>query len=71
MQWSPLGTYLVTLHKQGAAVWGGADTFTRLMRYQHNMVRSFVVFPLDCYFSSVVLKFDFFFLVDSIVGKTS
>lgn len=39
MQWSPLGTYLVTLHKQGAAVWGGADTFTRLMRYQHNIVR--------------------------------
>ncbi|KAL0733892.1 hypothetical protein Bca4012_010102 [Brassica carinata] len=39
VQWSPLGTYLVTLHKQGAAVWGGADTFTRLMRYQHNMVK--------------------------------
>jgi len=38
VQWSPLGTYLVTLHKQGAAVWGGADTFTRLMRYQHSMV---------------------------------
>lgn len=51
VQWSPLGTYLVTLHKQGAAVWGGADTFTRLMRYQHNMVRSLsllliVTFPL-------------------------
>ncbi|XP_010454917.1 PREDICTED: eukaryotic translation initiation factor 3 subunit B-like [Camelina sativa] len=39
VQWSPLGTYLVTLHKQGAAVWGGADTFTRLMRYQHSMVK--------------------------------
>jgi translation initiation factor 3 subunit B len=38
VQWSPIGTYLVTLHKQGAAVWGGADTFTRLMRYQHSMV---------------------------------
>ena len=51
VQWSPLGTYHVTLHKQGAAVWGGADTFTRLMRYQHNMVRSLsllliVTFPL-------------------------
>ncbi|CAA7017463.1 unnamed protein product [Microthlaspi erraticum] len=38
VQWSPLGTYLVTLDKQGAALWGGADTFSRLMRYQHEMV---------------------------------
>ncbi|XP_010525888.1 PREDICTED: eukaryotic translation initiation factor 3 subunit B [Tarenaya hassleriana] len=39
VQWSPLGTYLVTLHKQGAAVWGGATTFNRLMRYQHPLVK--------------------------------
>ncbi|KAJ1382255.1 Translation initiation factor, beta propellor-like domain [Sesbania bispinosa] len=24
VQWSPLGTYLATVHRQGAAVWGGA-----------------------------------------------
>ncbi|VVB04839.1 unnamed protein product [Arabis nemorensis] len=44
VQWPPLGTYLVTLHKQGAAVWGGADSFALLMRYQHNMVK-LVDFP--------------------------
>lgn len=38
VQWSPLGTYLATVHRQGAAVWGGASTFNRLMRYQHSQV---------------------------------
>lgn len=38
MQWSPLGTYLATVHRQGAAVWGGATTFNRLMRYAHPQV---------------------------------
>ncbi|KAL5559619.1 hypothetical protein UlMin_035830 [Ulmus minor] len=39
VQWSPLGTYLATIHRQGAAVWGGASTFNRLMRYAHPQVR--------------------------------
>nr|URM60686.1 CPP family protein [Gymnema sylvestre] len=39
VQWSPLGTYLATLHRQGAAVWGGATTFNRLMRYAHPQVK--------------------------------
>ncbi|KAK9919272.1 hypothetical protein M0R45_027881 [Rubus argutus] len=30
VQWSPLGTYLATVHRQGAAVWGGATDFKRL-----------------------------------------
>ena len=38
VQWSPLGTYLATLHRQGATVWGGASTFNRLMRYAHPQV---------------------------------
>lgn len=38
VQWSPLGTYLATVHRQGAAVWGGATTFNRLMRYAHPQV---------------------------------
>ena len=38
VQWSPLGTYLATVHRQGAAVWGGASTFNRLMRYAHPQV---------------------------------
>ncbi|XP_074290101.1 eukaryotic translation initiation factor 3 subunit B-like [Silene latifolia] len=39
VQWSPLGTYLATIHRQGAAVWGGASTFERLMRYIHPQVK--------------------------------
>ncbi|KAH7850144.1 hypothetical protein Vadar_028516 [Vaccinium darrowii] len=38
VQWSPLGTYLATVHRQGAAVWGGAS-FNRLMRYSHPQVK--------------------------------
>ncbi|KMZ67384.1 putative Eukaryotic translation initiation factor 3 subunit [Zostera marina] len=37
--WSPIGTYLATVHRQGAAVWGGASSFNRLMRYAHPMVK--------------------------------
>ncbi|KAH8504065.1 hypothetical protein H0E87_011635 [Populus deltoides] len=39
VQWSPLGTYLATVHRQGAAVWGGDSTFNRLMRYAHPQVK--------------------------------
>lgn len=39
VQWSSLGTYLATIHRQGAAVWGGASTFNRLMRYAHPQVK--------------------------------
>ena len=38
VQWSPLGTYLATLHRQGAVVWGGASAFNRLTRYAHPQV---------------------------------
>ncbi|GFY90394.1 eukaryotic translation initiation factor 3B-2 [Actinidia rufa] len=39
VQWSPLGTYLATVHRQGTAVWGGATTFKQLMRYAHSQVK--------------------------------
>ncbi|KAI3905116.1 hypothetical protein MKX01_017362 [Papaver californicum] len=39
VQWSPFGTYLATVHRQGAAVWGGAATFDRLSRYAHPQVK--------------------------------
>ncbi|XP_010933521.1 eukaryotic translation initiation factor 3 subunit B [Elaeis guineensis] len=39
VQWSSLGTYLATVHRQGAAVWGGATTFNRLMRFAHPQVK--------------------------------
>ncbi|KAL8214149.1 hypothetical protein R6Q57_003598 [Mikania cordata] len=44
VQWSPLGTYLATVHRQGAAVWGGASTFNRLMRYAHPQVVKLIDF---------------------------
>ncbi|KAL5189952.1 Eukaryotic translation initiation factor 3 subunit B [Glycine soja] len=33
--WSPLGTYLATVHRQGVKVWGGATAFNPIMRYAH------------------------------------
>ncbi|KAI3719303.1 hypothetical protein L6452_20199 [Arctium lappa] len=39
VQWSPLGTYLATVHRQGAAVWGGTSTFNRLMCYAYAQVK--------------------------------
>ncbi|KAK6918126.1 Translation initiation factor, beta propellor-like domain, partial [Dillenia turbinata] len=45
VQWSPLGTYLATVHRQGAAVWGGASTFNRLMRFAHPQVKHFDFSP--------------------------
>ncbi|CAL5063621.1 unnamed protein product [Urochloa decumbens] len=38
IEWSPLGTYLATVHKQGSQVWGGKDNFERLMRFAHPQV---------------------------------
>uniref|UniRef100_A0A0E0R2Q8 Eukaryotic translation initiation factor 3 subunit B n=1 Tax=Oryza rufipogon TaxID=4529 RepID=A0A0E0R2Q8_ORYRU len=39
IQWSPLGTYLATVHRQGSQVWGGDDKFERLMRFAHAQVK--------------------------------
>nr|GEZ67071.1 eukaryotic translation initiation factor 3 subunit B-like [Tanacetum cinerariifolium] len=49
VQWSPLGTYLATVHRQGAAVWGGASTFNRLMRYAHPQVKLIDFSPAEKY----------------------
>ncbi|KAL6655310.1 hypothetical protein ACP70R_006136 [Stipagrostis hirtigluma subsp. patula] len=38
IQWSPLGTYLATVHRQGSQLWGGDDKFERLMRFVHPQV---------------------------------
>ncbi|TVU10085.1 hypothetical protein EJB05_43593 [Eragrostis curvula] len=38
VQWSPLGTYLATVHRQGSQVWGGQDMLERLMRFPHPQV---------------------------------
>ena len=33
-QWSPLGSYLISFHSQGVALWGTED-FKRLGRFTH------------------------------------
>lgn len=38
VQWTPQGTFLATLHRQGVALWGG-PSFERFMRYSHSNVR--------------------------------
>lgn len=37
VQWSPKGTYMTTVHRQGVAVWGG-KSFKRLQRFSHPAV---------------------------------
>lgn len=37
VQWSPHGSYVATLHRQGVAIWGGTS-FQRLMRFSHQNV---------------------------------
>ena len=39
VQWSPHGSYLATMHRQGIALWGG-PSFSRLHRFSHPNVRS-------------------------------
>ncbi|KAG0447216.1 hypothetical protein HPP92_028477 [Vanilla planifolia] len=39
VQWSPPVHTFATIHRQGAAVWGGATTFNRLMRFAHAQVK--------------------------------
>jgi translation initiation factor 3 subunit B len=34
VKWSPLGTYIVTFHKPGVAIWGGSD-YTRINKFPH------------------------------------
>lgn len=41
--WSPHGSYLATMHRQGAAIWGG-PSFSRLQRFSHPNVRP----PVRC-----------------------
>ena len=38
VQWSPHGSYLATMHRQGIALWGG-PSFSRLHRFSHPNVR--------------------------------
>eukprot|EP00245_Coleochaete_scutata_P017412 TRINITY_DN8522_c0_g1_i1.p1 TRINITY_DN8522_c0_g1~~TRINITY_DN8522_c0_g1_i1.p1 ORF type:complete len:737 (-),score=206.49 TRINITY_DN8522_c0_g1_i1:368-2578(-) len=48
VQWSPLGTYMATVHRQGAAIWGG-PSWNRLMRFSHPQVRLIDFSPRERY----------------------
>ncbi|XP_044947814.1 eukaryotic translation initiation factor 3 subunit B-like isoform X2 [Hordeum vulgare subsp. vulgare] len=39
IQWSPLGTHLVTVDRQGALMWGGDDKFACLMSFGDQQVK--------------------------------
>jgi len=46
--WSPRGTYFVTFHIQGIAIWGGPK-WDRLMRFPHSHVKRFDFSPCEKY----------------------
>jgi len=44
VQWSPHGSYLATVHRQGVAIWGG-PSFSRLHRFSHPNVSAYSSHP--------------------------
>ncbi|GLH05916.1 Eukaryotic translation initiation factor 3 subunit B [Gryllus bimaculatus] len=48
IQWSPLGSYISTLHKKGVALWGGPE-FSQIMRFSHNGVQFVDFSPCEKY----------------------
>eukprot|EP00898_Chlorokybus_atmophyticus_P002542 jgi/Chlat1/3289/Chrsp22S03537 len=51
VQWSPKGTYLATVHRQGAALWGG-PSWARLSRFSHQQVRLLDFSPNEVYMAT-------------------
>ncbi|XP_013408544.1 eukaryotic translation initiation factor 3 subunit B [Lingula anatina] len=48
VRWSPLGTYLATLHQKGIALWGG-EKFKQIMRFSHPGVQLIDFSPCESY----------------------
>ncbi|XP_071493342.1 eukaryotic translation initiation factor 3 subunit B-like [Diadema antillarum] len=48
VRWSPLGTYLVTFHQKGIALWGG-EKFQQIRRFAHPGVQLIDVSPCERY----------------------
>ena len=46
VQWSPKGSLLATVHRQGVALWGG-ESFGRLAKYGHNGVQFIEFSPCE------------------------
>ncbi|QDZ23629.1 subunit B of translation initiation factor 3 [Chloropicon primus] len=51
VQWSPCGTMLATVHRQGAQVWGGEE-FSRIQRFGHSKVQLIDFSPCEKYLVS-------------------
>ncbi|KAI1261829.1 eukaryotic translation initiation factor 3 [Xylariaceae sp. FL1019] len=48
IQWSPLGTYLISVHQQGVQLWGGAS-WSRQKRFAHPFVNMLDFSPSEKY----------------------
>lgn len=48
VQWSPLGTYMVSVHAQGVQLWGG-PSWTRQKRFAHSFVNMLEFSPNEKY----------------------
>jgi len=48
VSWSPKGTYLVTFHRQGVALWGG-ESWNKIVRFVHQDVRYIDFSPNENY----------------------
>ena len=46
VQWSPKGSFLATVHRQGVALWGG-DSFGRIAKFGHNGVQFIEFSPCE------------------------
>ena len=55
VQWSPLGHYLTTVHRQGAALWGGPD-WARLQRFAHQGLQFLDFSPGERYLVSASVR---------------
>eukprot|EP01113_Clastostelium_recurvatum_P008365 TRINITY_DN1393_c0_g1_i1.p1 TRINITY_DN1393_c0_g1~~TRINITY_DN1393_c0_g1_i1.p1 ORF type:complete len:726 (-),score=245.42 TRINITY_DN1393_c0_g1_i1:13-2079(-) len=57
VQWSPLGSYLVTLHKQGIVIWGG-PSWSRIQRFNHPGVSIVEFSPKEGYIITFSPQFE-------------
>ncbi|KAH7107082.1 translation initiation factor eIF-3b [Auriculariales sp. MPI-PUGE-AT-0066] len=48
VSWSPLGTYMVTMHRQGVQIWGG-PSWERLTRFVHPLAKLVDFSPCENY----------------------
>lgn len=48
VQWSPQGSYLTTMHRQGVALWGGAS-WNKMQRFSHPGVKLASFSPNEAY----------------------